>query len=363
MALLEVQKTLTHNIAARAGLASKTPRHLPVKQVPSYQQIIKDLQFAVDAGDEEFAPVMKMLLREAIHLTHNHADVTSPAYQTALTAVKTAYLELLNLEVSHPVGKRLQERYWQTYNNQFWDFLETERLLNKTQTPTNRVVSAGNVNKNTYFLLKRVMDFIISSILIVAFAPILLLVAIAIRLDSKGPALFIQERVGAKRVTRSGITTWEVRKFKIYKFRSMYTNADQSIHKAHIERWVKGEDAAKEKHNGGKDPRITRVGYFIRKTSLDELPQLFNVWLGQMSMVGPRPVPGYEVAQYSDKDRERLAATPGMTGLWQIKGRGRVTFEQQIAMDIEYIHGQSLWQDIKILVLTLPAVIASRGAK
>jgi lipopolysaccharide/colanic/teichoic acid biosynthesis glycosyltransferase len=336
---------------------------MPKLHTPSYQDIVRDLQFAIDAGDEEFAPVMKMLLREAIQLTHNFDNSTPKAYHQALATIKSSYLALLNIEVTHPVGQRLQERYWKSYNERFWDFLDTERMLARTRSKAERVASVGNVSKSTYFIAKRVMDFIVSSILIVAFAPILLLVAIAIRLDSKGPALFIQERVGAKRVSRSGITTWEIRKFKIYKFRSMYTNADQSIHKAHIERWVKGEDAAKEKHNGGKDPRITRVGHFIRKTSLDELPQLFNVWLGQMSMVGPRPVPGYEVAQYSDKDRERLAATPGMTGLWQIKGRGRVTFEQQISMDIEYIRHQTFWQDIKILVLTLPAVIARRGAK
>src|SRR5262249_22783862 len=112
-----------------------------------------------------------------------------------------------------------------------------------------------------------------------------------------------------------------------------------------------------------QDPRVTRVGRVLRKTSLDELPQLLNVLKGEMSFVGPRPVPQYEVAEYKDGHFERLAAAPGITGLWQVKGRAVVSFEEMIRLDIEYVRARSLWLDFKILLLTIPAVISGRGAE
>ena len=146
----------------------------------------------------------------------------------------------------------------------------------------------------------------------------------------------------------------------------MMNNADQSLHQEHIKHYVQGTLTAAEESNAAvkikDDPRITRVGHILRKTSLDELPQLINVLKGEMSIIGPRPVPLYEVAEYQEWHYQRLAAYPGLTGLWQLDGRGEVSFEEMIKMDIEYVQKQSLWLNIKILALTPFAVLSGRGA-
>jgi lipopolysaccharide/colanic/teichoic acid biosynthesis glycosyltransferase len=194
----------------------------------------------------------------------------------------------------------------------------------------------------------------------------MVLIAALIRLDSPGPIIFVQERVGARRRYTGGRTIWEIQNFHFYKFRSMVHNADQSLHQAYINAWIEGSvrvaDATRATFKLTNDPRITRVGSILRKTSLDELPQLVNVLKGEMSLVGPRPVPTYEVAKYEVLHYERFTARPGITGLWQVKGRGHVSFDEMIHMDIEYAQSQSLWLDIKILVLTIPAVLSGRGA-
>jgi lipopolysaccharide/colanic/teichoic acid biosynthesis glycosyltransferase len=203
--------------------------------------------------------------------------------------------------------------------------------------------------------------------LLVLLSPLMLLIAVLIKLDTRGPVLFTQERVGTSRRSRNGRLSWEIRNFRMYKFRSMVHNADNSVHEAYIKAWVEGRaEAANEagtKFKLTNDPRITRIGRIIRKTSLDELPQLFNVLKGEMSLVGPRPVPTYEVAQYEEWHCERLAALPGMTGLWQVRGRCQVPFEDQVRMDIEYVRSKSLWLDLQLLVLTIPAVLSGDGAE
>lgn len=221
-------------------------------------------------------------------------------------------------------------------------------------------------NENIYYYCKRVMDLVLAVILLVLLAPVMVLITILIKLDSSGPIFFVQERVGAKRRSGNGQTVWEIHTFACYKFRSMVKNADPSLHQAHIKAYVEGRvdtlagDEAKFKLKN--DPRITRIGKLLRKTSLDELPQLFNVLKGEMSLVGPRPVPTYEVAEYHPWHYERLTTLPGLTGPWQIHGRGEVTFDEMIQMDIEYVRNASLWLDIKTLFLTVPAVLSGRGA-
>lgn len=225
--------------------------------------------------------------------------------------------------------------------------------------------------------VKRALDVLVSALLLVLLAPLLLLIALAVRLDSKGPALYKQERAGARRKVENGSAVWETNTFLLYKFRSMVHNADPTLHQVHIKAFVAGQVEVAEDIAGasdgatsdsarfklGADPRITRVGTFLRRTSLDELPQLFNVLVGEMSLVGPRPVPTYEVAEYEAWHHARLLAQPGITGLWQVKGRGNVTFDEMVRLDIEYIRRQSLWLDLELLCLTLPSVIAGRGAK
>lgn len=201
------------------------------------------------------------------------------------------------------------------------------------------------------FIVKRIIDYCLTIPATVLLAPLLLAIAVSIKLDSPGPVLFRQKRVGLVG-----------RVFEMYKFRTMAHGADQSAHQAHIQAYAEGR---LDEHEGVKmkeDPRVTRVGRILRKTSLDELPQLFNVLLGQMSLVGPRPVPIYEADLYNLWHSERLSVLPGMTGLWQVTARSHVSYDEQARLDIRYIHNYSLWLDVQILLKTIPAVISKRGA-
>ena len=218
----------------------------------------------------------------------------------------------------------------------------------------------------TGYVIKRGLDIGLSGILLVLLSPLLALVGLAIRLDSSGPALFVQRRAGATPKKVDDHIEWERTEFCVYKFRSMYVDGDDSRHEEYIARWTAGdvdenEQGPKYKLTG--DPRVTRVGSLIRRTSIDELPQLLNVVKGDMSLVGPRPVPTYELDNYEAWHYERFQALPGITGYWQVYGRGSVPFDEMMQMDIHYVRDQSLWMDLKLLALTLPAVISTRGAR
>ncbi|MFW5709659.1 MAG: sugar transferase [Chloroflexota bacterium] len=222
-----------------------------------------------------------------------------------------------------------------------------------------------------HFTLKRAFDFTAALVLLIVMAPLLVTLAVAIRLDSKGPALFKQQRIGARRVVRNGKVHWEAHPFTMYKFRSMRQNASSAIHEAYVKAYIKNDMSAMSEINEGnqdgafkikRDPRITRIGAFIRKTSLDELPQLINVLKGEMSLVGPRPALAYEVEEYKDWHNLRLAAIPGITGYWQAVGRNNVEFEKMIELDVYYAKNQSLWLDLKILLMTPLSVIQGKGA-
>jgi lipopolysaccharide/colanic/teichoic acid biosynthesis glycosyltransferase len=235
------------------------------------------------------------------------------------------------------------------------------------QWPSRIALVAERTENNRYFAIKRFLDVILAGLVLILLLPLILLIAILIKLDSSGPIFFTQERVGAKRQWLGRQAIWIVRNFTMYKFRSMVQNADSSVHEAYIRDFVEGR-VSPSSENGGtfkltNDPRVTRVGRFLRKFSLDELPQLLNVLKGDMSLVGPRPVPPYEAACYGNSHQKRLAALPGITGFWQVKGRCQVPFEEMIRMDIEYIQNTSLSLDLKILFLTIPAVLSRRGAE
>jgi lipopolysaccharide/colanic/teichoic acid biosynthesis glycosyltransferase len=180
----------------------------------------------------------------------------------------------------------------------------------------------------------------------------MVIVAVCIRLETPGPVFFRQKRVGL-----NGI------EFEMLKFRSMYLNGDDSHHREAIKQYMNGS-SLNGKANAYKlvdDPRVTRVGRLIRKTSIDELPQFLNVLRGQMTLVGPRPPLPYEVEEYSQRDWLRLSGKPGLTGTWQIYGRSRVPFQEMVEMDIEYLQQQSFWLDLKLIVLTVPVMISGRG--
>jgi exopolysaccharide biosynthesis polyprenyl glycosylphosphotransferase len=201
---------------------------------------------------------------------------------------------------------------------------------------------------------KRMMDVVGSSLALILLLPLLGIIALVIKLTSRGPVLFRQERVG-----RLG------ERFTFLKFRSMYVSNDHEIHKHYVKRLIAGQINTEQ---GGvfkikDDPRITRVGQFLRKTSLDELPQFWNVLLGQMSLVGPRPPLPYEVDAYDIWHRRRLLeAKPGITGLWQVYGRSRICFDDMVRLDLRYAQSCSLWLDLKILLQTPRAVLAGEGA-
>lgn len=203
-------------------------------------------------------------------------------------------------------------------------------------------------------LMKRAVDIIGSVVALVVLFPLLLVIAIAIRVSSKGPILFRQPRVGHHCVP-----------FDVLKFRTMYANSDPRIHQEYVTKLVAGT-AKKQPTNGNaqgvykltSDPRVTRLGGFLRRTSLDELPQFVNVLKGDMSLVGPRPPLWYEVEAYDLWHRRRLLeAKPGITGLWQVSGRNRIKFDDMVRLDLRYARTCSLWLDLKILLRTPLAVV------
>lgn len=194
--------------------------------------------------------------------------------------------------------------------------------------------------------IKRMMDIVLASLVLVLGAPLMLLIALAIKLDSPGPILFRQVRVG-----KGG------KLFTLYKFRSMVDGAD------------KQQEALREALGRSpllfklpNDPRVTRVGRVLRRTSLDELPQFFNVLKGEMSIVGPRPPVPEEVAEYQDWHLQRLLVTPGLTGLWQVNGRSDLTFDEMVRLDLYYVENWSPWLDLKVMLRTVPVVLMGRGA-
>lgn len=208
--------------------------------------------------------------------------------------------------------------------------------------------------------IKRSFDILISLIVILLTSPIWLIVAILIKLDSRGAVFFRQERVGM-----------DGRIFLCYKFRTMKADADESLHKEVYRKNIAGLVAEanvgdSEEPVFGKvknDPRVTRIGRYLRRFSIDELPQFLNVLKGEMSIVGPRPPIPYEVEAYEHWHRRRLDVKPGITGLWQVSGRNRLPFEEMVKIDLYYIENWSLWLDLKIILLTIPAILRGDGAR
>jgi len=229
---------------------------------------------------------------------------------------------------------------------------------------------AETFGQSLYYFSKRIIDIMVASIALLLLSPILLLIGVMIRLDSPGPALFIQKRVGVKREKHNGKTIWKQVLFPCYKFRTMIQKADPSIHQAYIKALI--DDHASEQtsiQNGNSsikkltcDSRITRVGRLLRRTSLDELPQFWNVLKGDMSLVGPRPAIPYEVEMYKPWYRRRLDAKPGLTGLWQVSGRCTLGFDEMMKLDIKYVEEQSLKMDLLIILKTPLVVLSRKGA-
>jgi lipopolysaccharide/colanic/teichoic acid biosynthesis glycosyltransferase len=206
-----------------------------------------------------------------------------------------------------------------------------------------------------YLRAKRILDILFTLLMLFPLCIMMVIVAVLIRLDSKGPIFFRQKRVGLIGA-----------EFNLFKFRSMYVNCDDSAHREAIRRYMNGatltDDVGTDNpYKLTNDPRVTRVGRFIRRTSIDELPQFINVLRGEMTLVGPRPPLAYEVEAYSLHDLLRLCGKPGLTGSWQVYGRSQATFQEMVEMDIAYLQQQSIWQDLKLIALTVPVMLQGRG--
>ncbi len=226
-----------------------------------------------------------------------------------------------------------------------------ERLMRLTQKKNRSSISykiaLWDYTIKFVVMFKKILDVIASLILLILLSPIFIITALFIYIEDPGPIFYIAPRVGK-----------DGKHFGFIKFRSMVMNADKIKDQLLDQNESKAGVIFKMK----KDPRVTKTGRFIRRFSIDELPQLFNVLKGDMSLVGPRPPLPREVAEYTLLDRKRLHVMPGITCLWQVKGRSDIPFDEQVQLDMQYIKSSSFWKDIKILLMTIPAVISGKGA-
>jgi lipopolysaccharide/colanic/teichoic acid biosynthesis glycosyltransferase len=215
-------------------------------------------------------------------------------------------------------------------------------------------------SRRGYELVKRVLDVALAVLVLMLGAPLWALIALLVRLTSPGPALYCQRRV----VGKGG------REFTVYKFRTMYHNNDDTLHKHAIARFLDGQPLSVIEKNGANvpvykltdDPRVTRFGRLLRRTGLDEAPQFLNVIRGDMSVVGPRPPLYYEYERYTEQQRHRLDVLPGITGLYQVTARSQATFEKMIEIDLDYIRRRSFWLDLKVMLLTPWVMVTGDGA-
>lgn len=225
-------------------------------------------------------------------------------------------------------------------------YLSAAASLSPCAQPTRSIGPAQDA-RLFYLAAKRTLDIVLSLAIGALLLPAILLVMLAIRLDTPGPCFFSQVRVG-----RDG------RHFKMWKMRSMIVNAERRRHQLPVDKDRRNDVLFKLR----EDPRVTKVGRFLRKSSVDELPQLWNVLIGEMSLVGPRPALPEEVENYAPEHLDRLTVKPGMTCIWQVSGRSNVPYEGQVGMDLAYVRHQSLSLDVSLLLKTIPAVLSGKGA-
>jgi len=218
----------------------------------------------------------------------------------------------------------------------------------KINENTNMVIVSQGNDRWLYEISKRGFDFISSLTAIIVFAPVFFIIGILIRLDSKGPVIFGHTRLGK-----------DGEKIKVYKFRTMVINAEEVLKNMSVEMKKEFEKNFKFEN----DPRITKVGKVLRETSLDELPQLFNILIGNMTVVGPRPIVVKELDKYGIYGEKLLSVKPGLTGNWQANGRSDTTYEERVQLDMDYIDTRSAWMDIKIIFKTVFVVFKKEGAR
>jgi lipopolysaccharide/colanic/teichoic acid biosynthesis glycosyltransferase len=307
----------------------------------------------------------------ALSLTTRETDVTGWYRSNEVVGVmftefgaddRNAILSTMMTRVSETLRNNLNSQQFGLISIEFhlfpeeWNHEIPQRPSNPTLYPD---LTRRDNAKKFFCVIKRIMDIVGSALALLLFAPVLLVVAIAVKLTSKGPVFFRQKRVGQ-----------HGEQFVFLKFRSMQVNNDASVHKAYVKQLIAGSAESHPGNGNGngvykltKDSRVTRIGGFLRRTSLDELPQFLNVLKGEMSLVGPRPPIAYEVESYEIWHRRRvLEAKPGITGLWQVNGRSRIKFDDMVRLDLRYAKTWSPWLDLKILLRTPVAVMFGDGA-
>jgi lipopolysaccharide/colanic/teichoic acid biosynthesis glycosyltransferase len=226
--------------------------------------------------------------------------------------------------------------------------------------------------ENAYLVVKRIVDVTLAAIALIVLSPAFLLMIALIKLDDPGPAFYSQERIRGRRARRDGSWVWVAEPFTLFKFRTMVDGADPEFHRSYIEAYIAGDERRLgalrpgrrpgESHRPAHDPRVTRVGAVLRRLSIDELPQLWNVIRGDMSLVGPRPPMSYEVAKYDGHALGRFTARSGLTGWAQVNGRTGISYTEGIRLDLEYVRRHSVLFDVWILLVTVPAVLSRKGA-
>jgi lipopolysaccharide/colanic/teichoic acid biosynthesis glycosyltransferase len=239
------------------------------------------------------------------------------------------------------------------------DTAETNILLEKIRALMVEPSVKPTVHRTTtYIFIKSIYDRVLAFIGLVGLSPFMFLIALVIRLDTPGHSLYLREQIGEKG-----------RRFTAYKFRTMYEDSDHKIYHSYLVKYVQNNEPYKTDENNQPvykvvdDPRVTRIGALLRKTNLDELPQLINVLKGEMSFVGPRPDVPFAVAMYKNWQLKRLAVKPGMTGLWQVQGRKNLSFKHMVHLDLIYIRRQSLLLDLVILIRTVGVVLSRDGSQ
>jgi lipopolysaccharide/colanic/teichoic acid biosynthesis glycosyltransferase len=373
----------------RAATGSRTERLAQVQRdALSGRQVITEELFGgvlererrrADRFDEVFAvllielkpavagrPAVVNAIVDALGGTMRESDVLGWVERRVVLGVILAPVQSLSKEATRDVEARVRREFASRLDAETLADISVRLFVHARPVPSAEGVSDEHTMpaelrferpRPVCDAFKRVLDITASAILLALLLPLLLVIAALVKLTSPGPVLFRQRRIGQS-----------ARPFTMLKFRTMKANAEHSVHQKFVTDFIRSGSQPQQPGDSTvfkitDDPRVTRVGRFLRKTSLDEFPQFWNVLTGDMSLVGPRPPLQYEVEQYRSWHWRRvLEAKPGVTGLWQVAGRSRTTFDEMVRLDLRYVRSRSLWTDLKILLATPRAVVSGRGA-
>jgi lipopolysaccharide/colanic/teichoic acid biosynthesis glycosyltransferase len=323
------------------------------KRADRFDQTFVLILMGVSGRGAEWAPVIDAISQIALD-----TDVIGWFEQDTVLGLIRPLTDVAPRETARLLGEKVQRKLAHRLPPGVSTYSVQCELYSPNGSTPSAVQATSNRQKPQQLLrdtAKRALDVVGSAALLMMFAPVFAVVSALVKFTSKGPVLFPQERVGA-----GG------RPFTMVKFRTMHVNADPKIHQQYVEKFIQSGEASGSGDKVFKivdDPRLTAVGHFLRRSSLDELPQFWNVLKGEMSLVGPRPPLPYEVARYKHWHRRRvLEAKPGVTGLWQVTGRSRTTFDDMVRLDLRYAKRYSVWTDLKILLATPRAMISGKGA-